>query len=48
MSSGHIDILGRIHKFRWIADIVSFDTKKAEPKLTLPYTVLFKCTLPKK
>jgi hypothetical protein len=33
-----IDLLGNIHEFRWIADIDSFDTKKAEPFLTLPYS----------
>jgi hypothetical protein len=36
MSTVHLDLLGRIHDFQWIADILNFEIKKAEPFLALP------------
>ena len=34
MYSVHLDTLGIIHDFQWIAAIYSYDIKKAEPFLT--------------
>ena len=39
MYSGYIGIMGMIHNFQFIADIVSIKTKKAESFQTLPFNV---------
>ncbi len=45
MYTVHLDILGTIHECKWIADIASLDTKKAEPFLTLPFHNLLSKTI---
>jgi hypothetical protein len=36
MYTVHLDNLGMIHNFQWIAAIETIEIKKAEPFLTLP------------
>ena len=45
MYTVHLDILGINHDFRLIADIESFDTRKAGPFLTPPLYYLLNVTM---